>query len=153
MPKIRILDKNDFLQSFAVFLMMFLFIAIVCILAALVISYTRCQTIALNNRYIFDDLKRLGASPAFLKKEVRYQCGNVFKIPSIVGMTAIYLLYCMVCKRRKIGIFRNIWIDCMSRHTVSDCNNRTCNLPSAWNIAIILLPYTVNTHTRALSPP
>lgn len=96
MPKIRILDKNDFLQSFAVFLMMFLFIAIVCILAALVISYTRCQTIALNNRYIFDDLKRLGASPAFLKKEVRYQCGNVFKIPSIVGMSAIYLLYCMV---------------------------------------------------------
>ena len=45
--------------------MMFLFIAIICSLAAMVICYTRCMTIALNNRYVFDDLKRLGAPPPF----------------------------------------------------------------------------------------
>ena len=66
MPKIRLLDQNDFMQNFAVFLMMFLFIAIICFTAALIICYTRCQTIALNNRYVFDDLRRLGASPEFL---------------------------------------------------------------------------------------
>ena len=43
--------------------MMFLFIFIVCILTVLIICYTRCQTIALNNRYIFDDLKKLGRGP------------------------------------------------------------------------------------------
>ena len=59
MPLFRMLDQHDFLRTFAVFLMMFLFIAIVCLMAALIISYTRCQTIALNNRYIFDDLYRL----------------------------------------------------------------------------------------------
>lgn len=96
MPKIRILDQNDFLRSFAVFLMMFLFIAIVCILAALIICYTRCQTIALNNRYVFDDLKRLGASPQFLSREVRSQCSGVFRVPAVVGMTAMYLLYAMI---------------------------------------------------------
>ena len=59
MPKIRILDQNDYMRTYAVYLMMFLFIAIICILAAMVIGYTRCQTIALNNRYLFDDLKKL----------------------------------------------------------------------------------------------
>ncbi|MDE6365916.1 MAG: ABC transporter permease, partial [Lachnospiraceae bacterium] len=96
MPKIRILDRNDFLRSFAVYLMMFLFISIICTLAALIISYTRCMTIALNNRYVFDDLRRLGAPPAFLLREVKSQAGTVFRTPSIVGMTAMYLLYGML---------------------------------------------------------
>ena len=96
MPKIRIMDQNEFLQSFAVFLMMFLFIAIICFTAALIICYTRCQTIALNNRYVFDDLRRLGASPKFLAQEVKNQCGKVFTVPSIVGMTVMFLLYIMI---------------------------------------------------------
>ena len=93
MPKFRILDQNDFLKTFAVFLMMFLFISIVCILATLIICYTRCQTIALNNRYVFDDLRRLGGSPKFLASEVRAQCSRVFFLPSVIGMIAMYLLY------------------------------------------------------------
>lgn len=96
MPKSRILDQNDFLRTCAVFLMMFLFISIICILAALIISYTRCMTIALNNRYVFDDLKRLGASPAFLKKEVKNQANTVFKIPVVIGMSVMYLLYVLL---------------------------------------------------------
>ncbi len=96
MPKIRILDQTDYLRTFSVFLMMFLFIAIICSLAAMIISYTRCMTIALNNRYVFEDLKRLGASPAFLKKEIKGQAGPVFKVPTLVGMTAMYLLYALL---------------------------------------------------------
>lgn len=96
MPKFRILDQNDFLRSFAVYLMMFLFISIICLLAALIISYTRCMTITLNNRYVFDDLKRLGASPLFLSGEVKSQAGKVFKIPAFVGMGLMYLLYTMI---------------------------------------------------------
>lgn len=96
MPRIRILDSTDFTRNFAVFLMMFLFISIICTLAALIIGYTRCMTIALNNRYVFDDLKRLGASPAFLKKEIKSQAGIVFKIPTIIGMSTMYLLYIMI---------------------------------------------------------
>lgn len=95
-PHFRILNQNDFLLSTSVLLMMFLFIFIVCILTSLVICHTRCQTIVLNNRYIFDDLKKLGASPAFLSKEVCCQCSNVFKTPSIVGMIVIYLLFILL---------------------------------------------------------
>ncbi len=96
MPKIRILDQTDYLRTFSVFLMMFLFISIICSLASMIISYTRCMTIAFNNRYVFEDLKRLGASPAFLKKEIKGQAGPVFKIPTIVGMTSMYLLYMLL---------------------------------------------------------
>ncbi|MCB6415366.1 hypothetical protein LI221_09875 [Faecalimonas umbilicata] len=96
MPKIRILDQHDCLRNFSVFLMMFLFISIVCLTAAFVISHTRCQTIALNNRYVFDDLKRLGASPAFLLSEIRSQCGSVFKTPMLVGSSAMFLLYSLM---------------------------------------------------------
>lgn len=96
LPQFRILSLNDFLLSMSVFLMMFLFIFIICILTALIICYTRCQTIALNNRYLFDDLRKLGASPAFLGKEVKSQCGSVFKVPSLVAMTAIYLIFILL---------------------------------------------------------
>ena len=96
MPKIRILDENDYLRNYSVFLMMFLFISIVCLTAALIIGYTRCQTIALNNRYVFEDLKRLGASPAFLLQEVKNQCGKVFRTPTLVGTFAMFLLYSLM---------------------------------------------------------
>lgn len=96
MPQSRILDQTDFVRNFSVFLMLFLFIAIICFLAAMVISYTRCMTIALNNRYVFEDLKRLGASPGFLLKEIKGQASPVFKIPAAVGMTIMYLLYALL---------------------------------------------------------
>ena len=96
MPDFRILNQNDFLRTTAVFLMMFLFIAIICLMSALIICYTRCITVALNNRYVFDDLQRLGASPAYLRREVRSQASRVFAVPSIVGMSAMYLLYSMI---------------------------------------------------------
>lgn len=96
MPDFRILDQNDFLRTMAVFLMMFLFIAIICLMSALIICYTRCVTIALNNRYVFEDLQRLGASPAYLRRELRSQASRVFAVPAIVGMSAMYLLYCMI---------------------------------------------------------
>lgn len=96
MPSFRILNQNDYLRSMAVMFMMFLFIFIVCMITALVVCHTRCQSIALNNRYIFDDLKKLGASPAFLDKEVRSQCTNVFKMPALVGTTAMFLLFAMI---------------------------------------------------------
>lgn len=95
-PDFRILNQNDYLRSMAVMFMMFLFIFIVCMITALVVCYTRCQSIVLNNRYIFGDLKKLGASPAFLDREVRSQCGSVFKVPSLVGTSAMFLLFSMI---------------------------------------------------------
>ena len=96
MPQFRVLDSTEQLNTFSVFMMTFLFIGIVCFTAALVISYTRCQTLALNNAYVFYDLKRLGASPEYLSRELRRQAGAVFKIPAVVGMSCMVLLYGMM---------------------------------------------------------
>lgn len=95
-PKSTMLEKTDFMRTFSVFLMMFLFIFLICVTAACVICYTRCQTIALNNRYVFDDLKKLGAPPTFLKKEIRRQCCTVIRTPSIIGITGMSMLYTMI---------------------------------------------------------
>ena len=77
-PDFRILNQNDYARNMGVMFMMFLFIFLVCMITAMVVCYTRCQSIAINNRYIFDDLKKLGASPAFL------------------GTSAMFLLFTMI---------------------------------------------------------
>ena len=110
MPSFRILSQNDYLRNMAVMFMMFLFIFIVCMITALVVCYTRCQSIALNNRYIFDDLKKLGASPVFLDREVRSQCGNVFKVPSMVGTTAMFLLFSMILYANDGRMLKTEWM-------------------------------------------
>lgn len=110
MPSFRILSQNDYLRNMAVMFMMFLFIFIVCMITALVVCYTRCQSIALNNRYIFDDLKKLGASPVFLDREVRSQCGNVFKVPSMVGTTAMFFLFSMILYANDGRMLKTEWM-------------------------------------------
>lgn len=108
-PDFRILNQNDYLRNVAVMFMMFFFIFIVCMITALVVCYTRCQSIVMNNRYVFDDLKKLGASPAFLDKEVRSQCSNVFKVPSLVGTSAMFFLFAMILYANDGRILMTEW--------------------------------------------
>nr|WP_297883520.1 hypothetical protein [uncultured Blautia sp.] len=49
-----------------------------------------------QNYHVFYDLKRLGASPEYLSRELRRQAGSVFKIPAVVGMSCMVLLYEMM---------------------------------------------------------
>lgn len=96
MPKFRALDQGNVISTHAVFLSLFVLIAITCLTITLIMCFIRCQTLVLNNRYVFDDLKRLGASSSFLTKEVKNQCRKVFQIPALVGMSAMYLLFSML---------------------------------------------------------
>ncbi|MGN1038192.1 MAG: hypothetical protein ACI4P0_02200, partial [Mailhella sp.] len=96
MPQSRTLDSQEFMKTMAVFLMIFIFIAMICLAVSVIICHTRSLTIAINNRYVFDDLRRLGASPSFLLKEVRGQCSKVFAVPAVVGASAMYLLYALI---------------------------------------------------------
>ena len=96
MPKFRVLDRADFVKTTAVFLMLFIFISIVCMTAVIVIAYTRCMTIALINRQVYDDLRHLGASRAYLRHSVRGQVKRVFFVPIAVGTAGILGLYLMI---------------------------------------------------------
>ena len=96
MPQFRILDKMDFVKTMAVFLILFVFIAVVCFAAVFVIAYTRCMTIALTNRKVYDDLRHLGASNDYLRRSVRGQVKRVFLVPALAGTGLIYGFYVMI---------------------------------------------------------
>ena len=96
MPQFRVMDKADFVKTAAVFIMLFVFVAVVCFSAVFVIAYTRCMTIALTNRKVYDDLRHLGASNAYLRRSVRGQVKRVFLVPALVGTGVIYAFYVMI---------------------------------------------------------
>lgn len=93
MPQFRVLDQADFVKTTAVFLILFIFIAIVCFAAVIVIAFTRCMTIALVNAQVYEDLRRLGASNAYLFDAVRSQVARVFLVPAAAGTGIIYAFY------------------------------------------------------------
>lgn len=93
MPQFRVLDQNDFVTTMAVFLMLFLFIAIVCFAAVMVIAFTRSMTIALTNAGVYDDLRHLGAPRSYLYRAVKGQVSRVFRVPILIGTVLIYVFY------------------------------------------------------------
>ena len=96
MPQFRVLDQNDFVTTMAVFLMLFVFIALICFAAVIVIAFTRCMTIAVTNARVYDDLRHLGAPNAYLFQTVRGQISRVFLVPAVVGTTVISAFYGMI---------------------------------------------------------
>ncbi|MEY8260555.1 ABC transporter permease [Oscillospiraceae bacterium 50-60] len=96
MPQFRVMDKADFVKTAAVFIMLFVFVAVVCFSAVFVIAYTRCMTIALTNRKVYDDLRHLGASNVYLRRSVRGQIKRVFLVPALAGTGLIYAFYVMI---------------------------------------------------------
>jgi len=96
MPQFRVLDRADFVKTTAVFLMLFIFIAIVCFAAVFVIAFTRCMTIALTNAQVYEDMRKLGAPRAYLYASVRGQVSRVFLVPALAGTGLIYAFYGMI---------------------------------------------------------
>lgn len=96
MPQFRVLDRNDFVTTMAVFLMLFIFIALICFTAVMVISFTRCMTIALTNARVYDDLRHLGAPRSYLFRSVKRQVSKVYLVPAVVGTTVICAFYAMI---------------------------------------------------------
>ncbi len=96
MPQFRVLDKADFVRTLAVFLILFVFICIICFAAAAVIGFTRSLTIALENRRVYGDLRRLGASRAWMRRSAQSQVRRVFTVPAAAGIGLIYIFYSMI---------------------------------------------------------
>ena len=96
MPQFRVLDQNDFVTTMAVFLVLFIFIALICFAAVIVIAFTRCMTIALTNARVYDDLRHLGAPDRYLFRSVKGQVSKVFLVPAMVGTGVISAFYVMI---------------------------------------------------------
>ena len=64
--------------------------------AVVVIVFTRCMTLAFTNARVYDDLRHLGASNAYLFQTVRGQVSRVFLVPAVVGTAVISAFYGMI---------------------------------------------------------
>lgn len=96
MPVFSVLDSNDSIRTTAVFTMLFIFVAIICFAAVVVIGYTRCLTIALTNSQVYGDLRHLGASRKYLYNAVRGQVSRVWATPAITGTCIICAFYTLI---------------------------------------------------------
>lgn len=96
MPKFRILDQSDFTTTMAVFLLLFIFISLLCFTAVGVILFTRSLTLCITNEEIYNNLKKLGASSAWLQKTARRQVSRVFLSPVTIGTFLILAFYLLI---------------------------------------------------------
>lgn len=96
MPQFTILDQTELVKTMAVFLMLFVFIALVCFAAFVVISFTRCMTIAMANAQVYEDLRHLGAPRTYLYRSVKGQVSRVFRTPILVGTVLVYAFYTLM---------------------------------------------------------
>lgn len=109
MPEFRVLDSTDSSRTMAVFTMLFVFVAIICFAAVLVIGYTRSLTIALNSAQVYDDLRHLGASHRYLHHAVRGQIGRIWGIPALVGTTVMVAFNMLIVYANDGNIMASEW--------------------------------------------
>ncbi len=95
-PFFKIMSLQNTIRNYAVFMMLFIYVVIVALVAAWLIAYTRCVTIGMHNRYVFQSLEKLGASEAFRIKELKKQIAAVYKTPTLIGMIVVFLLFGLI---------------------------------------------------------
>ena len=62
----------------------------------MVISFTRCMTIAMANAQVYEDLRHLGAPRTYLYRSVKGQVSRVFRTPILVGTVLVYAFYTLM---------------------------------------------------------
>lgn len=96
MPQFRMLDQADFATNMAVFLLLFIFVALLCFAAVAVILFTRSMTLVITNGWVYEDLRKLGASGEYLRRTAKGQISRVFKAPILVGTLLILGFYTLI---------------------------------------------------------
>lgn len=84
-PQFSIISKVDALQLLCIYVMLCLYIFIICLSAAAVMSYVRSISIAEGSREIFYNLERLGADAAYRDDILRKQLSRIFRYPAVLG--------------------------------------------------------------------
>lgn len=95
-PSFKPLESQDILKNMAVFLMLFTYISIICFAAVAIITYTRAVTIGLDNKQLFSDIKKLGASNKYIENNIKKQLAKVFIYPTVIGSAFIYMMFFMI---------------------------------------------------------
>lgn len=90
-PKIVPMMKEFALISKAIYLLLFIYIAIICLISESIIAYTRSRSIALSSKQTFEDLRKLGADSEYIEKLNTFQIKKVYFLPTLVGCMGILI--------------------------------------------------------------
>ncbi len=94
-PFSKVLMQAGAMELVAVFVLLSLYIAVISLAAAGIMSYVRSVTIAMDNRQLFEDLKKLGADNAYEESVMKVQLRKIFVYPVAAGcmVTGIFSLF------------------------------------------------------------
>lgn len=95
-PFFKIMVIQNTLRNYAVFFMLFIYVVIVALTSSWLIAYTRCITMGMHNKYVFETLEKLGASEAFRMKELKKQISAIYRVPTIIGLVVVYFLFVLI---------------------------------------------------------
>ena len=87
------IQEKSFVQSYATLLLIFIFVAIVCLVSAGVIGYTRSITVAIKSKSVLMDVKKLGADRTYLNRVLKEQVKKVYVLPTIVAAVLMFVYY------------------------------------------------------------
>ena len=97
-PFSKVLLQADAMEMVAVFVLLGIYLSVISLTAAGIMSYIRSVTIAMDNRRLFEDLKKLGADDAYEERVIKVQLRKIFAYPvaagcTIVGVFSLFLTY------------------------------------------------------------
>lgn len=97
-PFSKILLQAEAMELTAVFVLLSIYISVISLTAAGIMSYIRSITIAMDNCQLFEDLKRLGADNVYRERALRVQLRRIFAYPvaagcMVVAVFSLFLLY------------------------------------------------------------
>lgn len=95
-PVFTILEESGGAASFAVQLLLFLYVSVICLAAAGVVSFARSQSTALSNQPVFDDLQKLGADRRYRRRLLQKQIRKIYVMPAWISSVGILCFEALV---------------------------------------------------------
>lgn len=97
-PFSKVLMQADAMELVAVFVLLSIYISVIALASAGMMSYVRSVTIAMDNRQLFEDLRKLGADDAYEERVIRVQLRRIFVYPvaagcAVTGMFSLLMMY------------------------------------------------------------
>ena len=91
---VPLLERN-FVLTYATLLLIFVFVAVICLVSAGVIGYTRSIAVAVKSKHVLMDVKKLGAGQVYLDWILKEQVKKVFVLPTVVATILMFTYYTM----------------------------------------------------------
>lgn len=114
-PSFKVLEQKAAFLGFATFYLLFLFVAIISLAAAGIIGYTRSTVIAVKNKQVYDDIRKLGANHAYILRLLKSQIKKLYVLPTIIGVCVMFFYYFLMLWQNDRGISKSeslaLWVD------------------------------------------